>query len=230
MIRKKAVPDDDMPRSHFSEVHGFRKKAGYIFDYYKLPLVIIGIIVYIICWTGYRRVAAKNHVLYLGLINVVPSETTLTRLTDDYLTYRQKKYPDLAGKKDDIFYYSNLYLTADEENPYHSYTYASQLKILASIDAKKLDVVLMDKEVLDAFYEKDFLADLADLLPEDMLDQYDSSLWKGQKDSGAFAVNLSAAAPWISDHSFNGDLYLGIVKNSPRKKEDLYYLLYLIQQ
>lgn len=62
--------------------------------------------------------------------------------------------------------YQNLYLTDDENNPYHEYTYASRMKILAAIDDEQLDVVLMDREAFDAFSQNGYLCNIETLLSD----------------------------------------------------------------
>ena len=58
-------------------------------------------------------------------------------------------------------------MTDDENNIYHEYTYASRMKILSTIDAEQLDVVLMDREAFDAFSQKGYLSNLDELLAEE---------------------------------------------------------------
>ncbi|MGX8686577.1 MAG: hypothetical protein ACSW8K_02080, partial [bacterium] len=53
-----------------------------------------------------------------------------------------------------------LFLTSDSSGDYHEYVYASRLKILASIEAGNLDLVIGDGEALDAFAGQGFLMPL----------------------------------------------------------------------
>ena len=126
-------------------LHG-GKKIQYIWDYYKLPLAILCIVLYVIGYVLYGRLTHKDTVLYTALVNV-SAGTDLTRgLGNDFLDYL-----NLDPSKNKLELYTGLYLTDDETNEYHEYTYASRMKIQAAIDGELMDVVLMNREAFDAF-------------------------------------------------------------------------------
>ena len=60
--------------------------------------------------------------------------------------------------KEELKLYTGLYLTDDPDDPNHEYTYASRIKIIASIDDEQLDIVLMNKRAFDAFSQNGYLA------------------------------------------------------------------------
>ena len=229
-------------RSHWDEVHGLGK-LRYLFDYYKLPLVLAGILLYVVIWSAWRSAHAQEIRLYVGLVNFAPSEELIRLLSDDYA--QEADYPE----GNDIYLYRGLYLSADETSEYHAYSYATRMKILGAINAEQMDLVLMDREAFDAFSQNGYLADLAILLSEqegeadltpmlaknifieednstDMLlgtaDQYEAVTREGM-----YGLDLSRASALIEAAGFSGTVYLGIVENSPRKAEAVRYLRYL---
>ena len=147
--------------------------------------------------------------------------------------------------------YTGLYLTDDETNPYHEYTYASSMKILASIDGKQLDVVLMNKEAFDAFSQNGYLCDLEELLSSEDVDLYNrlkphlvtntvilednstdlqldpSITYQAVTEEHPFGLDLSQTS-MISDAGFSDIVYLGIIANSPRTEEAIDYVRYLL--
>ena len=147
--------------------------------------------------------------------------------------------------------YTGLYLTDDETNPYHEYTYASRMKILASIDGKQLDVVLMNKEAFDAFSQNGYLCDLEELLSSEDVDLYNrlkphlvtntvilednstdlqldpSITYQAVTEEHPFGLDLSQTS-MISDAGFSDIVYLGIIANSPRTEEAIEYVRYLL--
>lgn len=147
--------------------------------------------------------------------------------------------------------YTGLYLTDDETNPYHEYTYASRMKILASIDGKQLDVVLMNKEAFDAFSQNGYLCDLEELLSSEDVDLYNrlkphlvtntvilednstdlqldpSITYQAVTEEHPFGLDLSQTS-MISDAGFSDIVYLGIIANSPRTEEAIDYVRYLL--
>jgi hypothetical protein len=50
-------------------LHG-GKKLQYIWDYYKLPLTLLCIVLYIIGYVIYGRLTHKDTILYTALVNV----------------------------------------------------------------------------------------------------------------------------------------------------------------
>ena len=147
-------------------LHG-KEQLRYLLDYFKLPLIIFCIILYIIIYSAYRHITYKEPVLYTALVNVDVSETLTKQLSDDFLAAT-----DANPAKESFHLYTGLYLTDDENSTYHEYTYGSRMKILASIESKMLDVVLMDKEAFDAFAQNGYLCDIDKLLSEKAPDLY----------------------------------------------------------
>lgn len=225
-------------------LHG-KQKLQYIWDYYKLPLIIVAIFLYIILYIIYGQVHHKDTILYTALVNVNAGE----ELTKD-LSTRFLESQNINQKKNDVYLYSNLYLTSDETNSYHEYTYASRMKILAAINAKQMDIVLMNKEAFDAFSQNGYLCNLEDLLSKkdaklyeklkpylitntsilednsiDLL--FDESInYKAQTQDFPMGINLSKS-PIIQKAGFQDIVYLGVISNSPREDNIISYLKYL---
>ena len=95
--------------------------------------------------------------------------------------------------------YNNLYLTADTSSEYYTYSQASEIKILGTIESKQLDVVIANKEAFDAFTEQDFFSETAEVT--------DSAI--------------------IRSYGFTEPVYAGIIKNTPRPEEAKAYMSYL---
>ena len=226
-------------RSHWDEVHGLGK-LRYLFDYYKLPLVLAGILLYVVIWSAWRSAHAQEIRLYVGLVNFAPSEELIRLLSDDYA--QEADYPE----GNDIYLYRGLYLSADETSEYHAYSYATRMKILG----------LMDRESFDSFSQNGYLEDLSllnikespaaqegpeaglqDLLVRNIEIKEDNSVdvllgnetdYQAVTVDGMFGLDLSGASAIIRDAQLSGELYLGVIRNSPRKEEALSYINYLI--
>lgn len=217
----------------------------YLWDYYKLPLATAAIALYIALYAVYGRFTHKDTVLYAALVNVAVGETLTEELSSRFLTAQ-----NLNTNANTFRLYSGLYLTDDENNIYHEYTYASRLKILASIDAEQLDVALMNKEAFDAFSQNGYLSNLDELLAEEVPELYQqlapyfvtntvilednsedllldgSAVYHAETESYPMGLDLSAS-PMIQKGGFQETVYLGIIKNSPRIHTVFDYLEYL---
>ena len=226
-------------------LHGL-KKVQYIWDYYKLPMVVLCIFLYIIAYSLYRHFAHKETVLYTALVNVSASESLTAQLSTDFLDYLEKD-----TSQNTMQLYTGLYLTDDETNPYHEYTYASRMKILAAIDGEQLDVVLMNKEAFDAFSQNGYLCDLLELLSDidtvllnewkpylvtntiiledNSVDlQFDPSIpYQAVTEEHPVGLDMSQSG-LIGEAMFDDTVYLGIIANSPRKETAIDYIKYLM--
>lgn len=231
-------------KQKFCTLHG-KAKLRYIWDYYKLPIAILCIILYIIGYSIYGHVTRKTTVLSAALVNVSVNDSLSLQLTDDYLTAR-----DLNLKKNKFQLYSGLYLTDDEKNPNHEYTYASRMKILGAIDDQSLDLVLMNKEAFDAFSQNGYLCNMEQLLSkadeksyqslskylqtntvileDNAIDLYldDSVTYKAKTEEYPMGLDISNS-PYIKNANMSGTIYLSVIANSPHHSEAVNYINYL---
>ena len=223
----------------------FRKKIQYIWDYYKFPLVVLCIFLYVIGYFLYGHFTRKDTILYTALVNVSASESLTRQLSTNFIPYIKED-----SSKKELQLYTGLYLTDDENNPNHEYTYASRMKILASIDGEQLDVVLMNKESFDAFSQNGYLYNLEELLSNEYPALYEK--WKPylvtntiilednstdvQSDSSISYQAVTEEAPTglaisqtglLHDAGFSDTVYLGIVANTPRADTAVHYIQYL---
>lgn len=240
-LKQKASPELEKLKT----LHGLQK-IRYIWDYYKLPIVVLCILLYILGYSLYGHFTHKETILYTALVNVSASDSLTEQLSTGFLDSL-----DQDTSKTTMQLYTGLYLTDDETNPYHEYTYASRMKILASIDGKQLDVVLMNKEAFDAFSQNGYLCDLEELLSSEDVDLYNrlkphlvtntvilednstdlqldpSITYQAVTEEHPFGLDLSQTS-MISDAGFSDIVYLGIIANSPRTEEAINYVRYLL--
>lgn len=186
------------------QLHG-RKRLDHIWTYYKLPIVLAAIALYMVGYLAYRQATRKEDVLYLALVNVSPGETLTQQLTDGF-AQDQGLTP-----KQQVYLYSGLLLT-ENESADQQYVYASEVRVLAAVTAGQMDVVLMDQEARDAFAAQDYLADLSGLDPG----------WSGQW------MDVSQT-PLIRQAGFSDPIYLGVLTNAPHPERAAAYIRYLIQ-
>ena len=202
------------------------QRIRYIWDYYKLPIVIACIVIYIPGYAAFRHLTHKDTILYTALINVAAGEELTEELSGGFPA-------SLAGKDN----------AADAGG-------ATRMKVLASIDGEQLDVVLMDKEAFDAFAQNGYLANLETLLAEEapelltafqpyLVENFEilednaqdvaldpSVEYHSVTDSYPMAIALDDA-PLIAGAGFSGTVYFGILGNTPRKETAVAYLEYL---
>lgn len=194
-------------------LHG-RKKWEHLWAYYKLPLVLILIALYVIGYISYRNLARKEDVLYLAMVNVSAGSDLTEQLTDGFAQEQQ-----LTGKQQ-VNLLEGL-LLSESDSADEQYVYASEMKLLGAISAQRLDIVLMDEKACAALQEEGYFLDLRTL---------DSSFGQldGLNDAGT-ALNISDT-PFLSPAGFSGKIYLGVVQNAPHPERSAAYIRYLLQQ
>lgn len=221
-----------------------RQKLDYIFTYYKLPIVLSVIALTILFSAVHRQLTKKEAVLYTALVNVSAGETLEQALTTQCI-----EESGANARKQEIYLYRGLYLSDEASIVNHEYAYASRLKLLGAINAKKLDVVLMNREAYDLLSRSGYLLELPELLSRDaqLLQTLEPYLVENEVilEDNAIEYNLNEAPSHevITESAVNGvdvsDLpifvsagfpdavYLGVIANSARTEWVLRYLDYL---
>lgn len=215
------------------------QKAEYILAYYKLPLVLALIVTVAIGSVLHYRLTHKEALLYVGMANVQVAEEAEQALTMGFL--------DSMGRdphKEEVCLYRELYLVDPEDSTDHQYSYASRLKLLASIDAEQFDVVLMSKQSYDLLSHSGYLMDLtsaatkmsdgqgARLVSNDVIiEDNELELELGEVEEYEAVTEVVTNAFDVSDlapfQNLSDNVYLGIIGNTPRLETTLDFIAYL---
>lgn len=216
------------------------KRLQYIWDYYKVPLAASGIILYILIYVIFRFAAGHSTVLYAAAVNVKAENEAIELFAGapDFLTEKKS-----SGDRAELA--ENLFLVSDPDSEYHEYVYASRLKILASIEAGKLDLVIADRQAMEAFSGQGFLLPLEEIFRDDKeirkylrsndvilednhLDVlFDESVpYEASTRSDCNAVEITSF-PFFSCASESSGVYLGIIANTKRQSEAVKFIRFL---
>ncbi|MCI7574727.1 MAG: hypothetical protein MSS94_08370, partial [Clostridiales bacterium] len=121
------------------------------------------------------------------------------------------------------------------------YAYASRMKLLATVNSRQLDLVLMNREAYNLCSASGYLLDLSDILDSACLTANQVIL-----EDNAVEYNLNAAQEYTAvtetvynaleltqlsafqKAGFSDSVYIGIIANTPRLPESQDYLNYLI--
>lgn len=212
------------------------KKLEHIWLYYKVPIFLTILGLGILASGVYRAATKKEPVMDLACLNVSMGETMEARLTEDYLTYR-----GLDPKRTEVRLYRDLYLSDDPAAANHEYAYTSKMKLMATINSRQLDMVLMNREAYDLCSANGYLLELTDLVDSAYLISNQVIL-----EDNAVEYNLNEAAeytvvtetvsnaveltqlPAFREAGFSDSVYIGIIANTLRLPECRDYLDYLI--
>ena len=226
----------------------FSEKVKYFFSYYT-PHFLLGVLAVFILISGIiYQGKKKNAILYLAFANTSVGSVMESRLTNGFLDDT-----GISRRQNEVILYKDMYLSADASPENHEYAYASQLKLMAVIEAKKLDLVLMNRESYDYLSRRGFLLDLTetlsasdsaaarDLAPfitknevilsdnsvDNLLGNTDELLIQTETVSNGILVN---DLPAFRDAGFPADVWLGIIANTPHQDTILQYLRFLREE
>jgi len=237
------------PEERAARKDSFRKmspadKADYLYTYYKLPILLGLIALFLFCSTVYGQLTKKEAVLYTACINVSVGDELGSQLNGGFLSAIGA---DL--RKAEVYLYRGAYLSDNPSMENHQYGYASKLKLMAAIEAKQLDVVLMNREAYDIFSQKGYLLDFHSLLSpdgslyhrlephlmtntviiEDNAIEYtlnEASRYQAVTEDAVNGLDVSAF-PMFQEAGFPDSVYLGVIANSPRFPGVIQYIEYL---
>ena len=213
------------------------EKAEHIFTYHKWTILLILLALLVLGSILHRQLTQKKPVLYLAVINASFGENVQKGLTEDFLTET-----GFDARRQEVYLYRDLYLSEDADTLNHEYAYASKVKLSGAISAGKLDLVLMNREAYDIFSRQGYLLELTSLpnalssyltrndvvLSDNSVDYLLGNAEQEQVVTDTVPNSLAVSSlPLFRDAGFDGDLYLGVVANSPRQKTAEAYIRYL---
>jgi hypothetical protein len=210
------------------------EKLEYIWEYYKWPILLTMLVLGILIWAAQRELTKKEPVLYLALVNVTVGEDLEQALTTGYLTASGHN-----PRRQEVYVYRDLYLSDDADVLNHEYAYASRTKVMGAVQTQKLDVVLMNREAYDLLSAQGYLLPLDDpalppLVSNEVVVSDNAIEWQlNETDTHESVTETEQNAlalydcPLFQAAGFEGNVYAGVIANSPRPAEALRYLQYL---
>ena len=218
------------------------QRLDHIFEYYKFPLVLTLIAAVALGSVLYYRLTRKEALLYVGCANISVGETLDAELSEGFVRAVSER-----PRKSEVRLYRGLYLSRDATVQNHEYAYASQLKVMAAMANRQLDVLLMNREAYDIMSAGGYLRPLTDLpdagLNERLSDRLientviledndiehrldESVPYQAETEEVPNAILISAF-PLFAGAGFSADVYLGIIGNTARTDAVLQYIDYL---
>jgi hypothetical protein len=218
-------------------------KLDYIVGYYKWPILLAVILLLILGSAARRQLTKKEPVIYLALTDVVAGEDLENALTAGFL-----RAEGANPGRQEVYLYRDLYLSEDADTLNHEYAYASEMKLMGAVQSQRLDLVLMNREAYDLLSQKGYLADLSapadgEAWPEELAAYLtenevvlsdntidvllDESIEEERVTRWVPNAFLLSQIPLFQNAGFDGEVYLGLVANSPRTDAALGYIRYL---
>ena len=220
------------------------EKLEYVFQYYRFPLVLALIAAVALGSVLYYRLTRREALLYVAYANIAVGDTLDEKLGEDFV-----RFSGQDPARSEVRRYRNLYLSRDAATQNHEYAYASQMKTLAAMANRQLDVVLMNREAYDLLSAGGYLLPLdgllardstlsekvAGLLVENTVILEDNDIEHRLDESVPYRAVTQEVAnglrvtdlPMFQRAGFSGDVYLGAIGNSARLDAVSQYIDYL---
>ena len=199
ILKKVKKAEEDL--MNFYNLHG-RKKLEYIWDYYKLHILVILIIIYFLGYISFRFITKKEVLLTVAAVNIEFSDEDVFKLSDSYLLHR-----GLDIKKYDINFHNSL-LSHGDDGVSYEYAYASSMKLLAMMTKSSLDIVIMDEKAYTSFSNNKYLYPLKDL---------------------TLSGNVTDRGDAVLTTFLSSEIYIGIIANSRHLEESEKYIDYIVK-
>lgn len=232
-------------KEKLKDLHG-KDKIDYIWDYYKVPILIGIIAIAVIISIIYERTHAKKSIVTITCTNVSMDDYLRDTLTTGFL----RDFTDLKPSKYEVIVDENLMVGDSGDSVDPQYAYTSQMKLMAYLAAGQMDLVLMNQAGFDELAGNGFLQDLSEVfaaldpeLNEVLKDQFvmnevireDNSSeimknpdleYQAVTETLPFGLKLSGSK-FVSEDYFNQDVYVGIAVNSTKTEACMQFLHYL---
>ncbi len=246
MSEEYRSPESYSTKEKWAMMNG-SQRVQFIWDYYKFPILIGSIVLILLVYGIFRAVTHKDPVLFSAYVNVFANDSFTEQITDGFV----EELGENPSQKE-VVLYTNWLLSDDPEMDASSvqYEYAMRVRALATIEAKELDVALMDQDGFDFFAKNGYLMNIDELLADkdpalrerlkpfmvsntevlsDNMEDVvaDPSVeYVSETTEYPMALDLSFSSA-AQDTGYQGTIYVGIVGNSPRMDTAVEYLRYL---
>ncbi len=211
--------------SHMS----WRDKIWYIWEYYKLHMVIALFIILILSAVGtavYNSTFTTR--LYCVILNSPRSHENFDVLTTDFA--QAMGY----GKKDQVYVESMISSLGNGDSVDAMNDYTTIMKMTTLISASEMDVLICDQNGFDYYAGRmDACYDLTTLLPQDLLDTVSDRLATTVTEDGrTVTAGLDITDTWFAE---DVDLtmepaYLCVIINSERTAEATDLIRYIVSR
>lgn len=211
----------------------FSKKLEHIWMYYRGRILLVLVALGILLSAGCRMLTRQEPYLYLAFLNVTLGSELQDRLTQDFLTGQE-----LDPRRNTVQLYQNLYLSDAPAAASHEYAYTSRMKLIAVLNARQLDLMLMNREAYNLCSANGYLLELSGWVPEAYLTENQVVTEKAPysedhpHEAAASAISSNAIhlnrLPGFPE--LDGAVYLGVAANSPRQDRCGRYIQYLLTQ
>ena len=205
----------------------FRAKLWYIWEYYKIHMLIGCVILFFLYALGtiFYQKSFTTQLFFIVMNDRSGSEADYEGLANEFKT--RMGY----GKKDKVEVDSSLYISFEESTS--QLDYASLAKVTAIVASKDLDVLISDSPAVEHYASNGAFLNLEEVLPADLWDMVKDDVYMAKDENG----NSFPAAISLDDSYFHEktgtqmeEAYFSLINNSTRTDTAFEFLRYLYEE
>lgn len=205
----------------------FRDKLWYIWEYYKIHMLIGCVILFFLYALGtiFYQKSFNTQLFFIVMNDRSGSEADYEGLANEFKT--RMGY----GKKDKVEVDSSLYISFEESTS--QLDYASLAKVTAIVASKDLDVLISDSPAVEHYASNGAFLNLEEVLPADLWDMVKDDVYMAKDENG----NSFPAAISLDDSYFHEktgtqmeEAYFSLINNSTRTDTAFEFLRYLYEE
>lgn len=192
-------------KTPFKELN-FNQKVQYIWDYYKIPIIAVIIVIAVAASFVHDITSQKHTALSVVCVNVAGgADTDGDSLFGDVL-----KSSGYDTSKNEISVNTNINISLDS----NGLDYQNMAVLTAHFSAHDYNICFMDDKTFDHYVESETFCDLRDYLDEETIEKYTDALTYTTSESGEkvpVGIRLSADTnSWLADSGLYDSCTFGI--------------------
>ncbi len=194
----------------------FGQKIQYFFMYYKIPVIIIAVIVIAVISIFYSKAHNKDYAFQALLLNSQDS------FYGESLDEEFGELIDIDSSKYEVVIDSSLSIDGTSQ-----LSVGSTEKVMAEISTGLVDICVMPEELFDTYLDENAFGDLSDYLDDEHMAEYADLIYYDGDTPVGIRMNDAAKIKDVSLYEEDDAPILGIVYNTQHPEECLTFLDYL---
>lgn len=205
----------------------FRDKLWYIWEYYKIHMLIGCIVLFFLYALGtiFYQKSFTTQLFFIVMNDRSGSEADYGTLANGFKT--RMGY----GKKDKVEVDSSLYISFEESTS--QLDYASLAKMTAIVASKDLDVLISDSPAVEHYASNGAFLNLEEVLPADLWDMVKDDVYMAKDENGnSFPAAISLNNSYFHEKTGTQmkEAYFSLINNSTRTDTAFEFLRYLYEE
>lgn len=200
------------------------KRIEHIWAYYRIHMLFAGVFLLVIIIVTSSLINLNKKVTVSGVLANVP-------ITDEGFYYLSAEYAQARGVKAEEITLFETGFSDGKDSLDLTGDFNAQMTVIAMVNSRSLDYLLMDKTAMKAFVAYDIFMDLRDILTAGELEAWEECLMYAQPEGEErypIAVDISGTPFGLSCLQGKKDIYIAFAGNTTRPEACRHIWEYLL--